>query len=234
MTEKQQKAILILNKISPANNITQDDIIYLKGFFNNDLSETPLIEKPIENLPSPKDPLPNENLNLEDVSHENSENANHTNETTHSENAQDDPETISNAKYNVLITLPTIILFFEDILTTFLLSKFLNAYLIAYVLIFSALHGIFTYALLYCKDKKRRRSLLGALFSCFISIGNITGRILGLVFIKKNDDKNNNDDIKRSGIQCVTLLIFYALITVPIYIYQTNCCRNKENIRVYN
>ena len=249
MTENYQRAQKTLQRLERIHDVPYDDIIFLKSYIETLLNENtsiekPSIEKPNANLQSTEDPLPNDNIKLEDVpplntndtSHENPqlENANHANENSQLKNAQDDPNTINDAKYNLLITLPFIILSFEDILTTYLLSKYFNAFLIFYVLFISAVHSALAFAILYYKDKKKRRSLFGALFAGFISIGKITGEISRLVFAKKKDDKTICNEVIQSAIRCSSALVFYLIIATSIYMYQTNCCRNRRNIEFYH
>lgn len=94
-----------------------------------------------------------------------------------------------------------------------------------YAIAISAIHGVFTYWIFFCKDHKRRKSLIGALFSSFTSFGKIFEDILRIELDKK-------DELIQSIYHSLTTFGFYVVIVVPIFCYQTNCCRNIRNVSI--
>lgn len=238
MTEDYQRCQKILQAIEANNEISQDDASFMQVFLIN--IQQKIASKPNLKLQITEDLSPKSTeIHLEDVSDLNN---NNNKENSHSKlsNADskqindDDSEHMNYALYNILITLPSIFFCFEDFFTTCVLSKthkwyFLTIYLI-FIFIF---HGVIVFGIFYYKDKKRRKSLLGALFSAATVAGKIFGEILVIICVK-NDKKDDSNEIIQSLYKCLTALVIYFIITFPIYLYQTNCCQNKKNVEIYH
>lgn len=245
MTGDYQRAMKILGKIKPENGISQDDVEFLTNNYV-DLFKI-AISKTNSNANSIKvdEQLQiNDNIRLEDISHVSTIGENDANNKIEGEqvanrntdeNAENKNEVHSEQAnyilYNFLITLPNIIFCFEDLLNLYIFSNKIEWYFAFYVFAAFLLHGSAVGFLFYQNDKKRRKSIVGGVFSGTISAGKIIGIIFGLLLY---DKEVPNYELKQTLCHCLTALVFYGLAVFLIGAYQTKCFRHTENINAYN